>query len=42
MERAYMLASGFRATALRAIERGAGVAAAGKEGKAVFKAILDA
>jgi AcrR family transcriptional regulator len=42
MERAYMLASGFRATALRAIERGAGVAAAGKEGKAVFKAILGA
>jgi AcrR family transcriptional regulator len=42
VERAYMLASGFRATALRAIERGDGVAAAGREGKAIFKAILGA
>jgi len=42
VERAYLLASGFRATALRAIERGDGVAAASREGKAVFKAILGA
>jgi len=42
MERAYMLASGFRATALRAIERGDGIEVAGREGKAVFKAILGA
>jgi len=40
VECAYMLASGLRATALRAIERGDELSHAGAEGKAVFKAVL--
>lgn len=41
VECAYMLASGLRATALRAIERGDELGRAGREGKALFKAVLD-
>jgi AcrR family transcriptional regulator len=40
VERAYMLASGLRATALRAIERGDRLDCTGTEGKAIFKAVL--
>jgi AcrR family transcriptional regulator len=40
LERAYMLTSGLRSTALRAIERGDELSYAGAEGKAVFKAVL--
>jgi AcrR family transcriptional regulator len=40
VECAYLLASGLRATALRAIERGDALDKAGREGKAVFKAVL--
>ena len=40
LERAYMLTSGLRSTALRAIERGEELSYAGAEGKAVFKAVL--
>jgi AcrR family transcriptional regulator len=40
VECAYMLASGLRATALRAIERGDGLKRASEEGKAVFNAVL--
>jgi AcrR family transcriptional regulator len=40
IERAYMLVSGLRDTALRAVERGEDLAGAAAEGKAVFKASL--
>ncbi|PXX06297.1 TetR family transcriptional regulator [Mycolicibacterium moriokaense] len=40
VECAYMLASGLRAAALRAIERGDGLDRVGEEGKAVFKRVL--
>jgi AcrR family transcriptional regulator len=42
VECAYMLVAGLRSTLLRAIERGDDVGRAGTEGKAVFKAVLDA
>jgi|KBSSwiStaDraftv2_1062776.scaffolds.fasta_scaffold00367_30 AcrR family transcriptional regulator len=41
MECAYMLGSGLRAAALRAIERGEQLDRVSEEGKAVFKAVLD-
>jgi AcrR family transcriptional regulator len=40
VECAYMLASGLRATAVRAIERGDELSHVGTEGKAAFKAVL--
>jgi AcrR family transcriptional regulator len=42
LECAYMLVSGLRAMLLRAVERGDDLDRAGNEGKAVFKALLDA
>lgn len=42
IECAYMLVTGLRSTALRAIERGEDISRAGSEGKAVFKAVLNA
>jgi AcrR family transcriptional regulator len=42
VECAYLLTSGLRATALRAIERGEELGSAANTGKAVFKAVLDA
>jgi len=41
-ECAYLLVSGLRSAALRAIERGEDVSRSGSEGKAVFKAVLNA
>lgn len=41
VDRAYLLASGLRSAALRAIERGEGLDRLGAEGKAVFKAVLN-
>jgi AcrR family transcriptional regulator len=40
-ECAYMLASGLRAAALRAIERAEGLDSVGREAKVVFNAVLD-